>query len=406
VVGTPSRHPPADPQTKMTQPDDFAPLPAIPRITDAAEEGGDDITVARDYLQQLQERSIRGLAEWLHGAFQGNWHTEAEHIDATIKRIRGARANADFELGRVVPQYSCAIEQICETLKLPLRGGVASGAVYQPRDVPAQTPVFGTNASVIVIPEHTLMLCHFMCKALSWAFPIEEQPGRYAVSFKAKRVLKRFRRDPRLTAYLARTLAFSATHDRRCLDGVKFESLSGGPRLLAIELLCATEIFVIAHEYGHHIDEHKLGDSADVEGLIGDNPIIEELRADYLASLITAHFGATFKPPNPWAASAAVAIVALGSTDLVFRTRSFLESGVDRVRSSNTHPPMMVRMIAVERLNRRYDPRERAKMRNLRREIRHIMTNLWDVIRPELERLRDRGLCPLPISAEDAQWLP
>ena len=163
---------------------------------------------------------------------------------------------------------------------------------------------------------------------------------------------------------------------------------------------------MIAHEYGHHIDEHHLGDSAEVDGLRGDAPIQQELRADYLAALITAHFGATSEPRNVWAASAAAGIVALGAMNLVLHARSFLETGIDRVRVSDTHPPMMVRLIAVDRLNRLYDPRDRIGMRNMRRSMRQVMTSLWDLIRPELKRLHDRGIRPLPLGPEEAQWLP
>ena len=209
-----------------------------------------------------------------------------------------------------------------------------------------------------------------------------------------------------ITSYLARTVAYCATHDIHCLGGLRFEPLTGAPKVVATHLLIATEIFILAHEYGHHIDEHQLGEFADVDGLAGDLPYAQELRADYLAALITAHFGAICTPRNPWAASAAVAIIGLGAMDLVFRTRRFLETGLDREHVSDTHPPMMVRMIGVERLNRRYNPRERAKMREMRKNMRRVMTGLWDVIKPELQQLWKRGIRSMPLAAKDAQWLP
>lgn len=379
---------------------------AIPPVAAAPEESGENIMIARDYLGQLQQRSLQGLAEWQLGTTQGVWRPEPEQLEEVIEGLRAQRRDPDGELGQVVTGHSQSIEKICEILDLPLRDGVASGVVYQPRDVPAQTPVFGTNASVIVIPEHSLMLCHFVCKALARAFPIEEEPKRYAISLKPKRILKRFRRNPELIAYLAGSVAYAATRDPRSFRGLQFEPLAGAARVVAEQLLCATEIFMIAHEYGHHIDEHRLGDSADVEGLTGDTPIIQELRADYLAALISAHFGARCEPHNTWAASGVGAIVALGAMNLVLRARYFLETGGDRVPASNTHPPMMVRLVAVDRLNRLYDPRERIAMRNQRRNMREVVTSLWDLIRPELRRLHDRGLRPLPLSQDEAQWLP
>jgi hypothetical protein len=376
----------------------------IPPAADVGEGSGEDFLIARDYLRQLQDRSMHGLAEWLVGSKHGVWHTDAEYLKAASERIRAHRHEADLNLGGVVPKFSTVIEGLCEKLKLPLRGGVACGAVYQPKDVPAQMPVLGTNASVIVIPEHSLMQCHYISKALAWGFPIEKEGERHAVSLRPKRILKKLRRDP---TYLARAIAYCATHDGRCFAGLNYQSTAGVARVLHIELLLATEIFMVAHEYGHHIDDHRLGGGADVEGLIGDTPIIQELRADYLAALITAHFGATScQPRNYWATSGVAAIIVLGAMDLVLRARAFLQTGVDRVRPSDTHPPMMVRLLAVDRLNRRYDPRERVATRNSRRNIRHVMTSLWDLIQPELRRLRDRGIRPLPLCSEEAQWLP
>jgi hypothetical protein len=377
----------------------------IPPTSDGLDAGGDELAIATDYLQQLQDRSIRGLVQWGHGAATGNWSATAEELDAVIEQVRAGLLDPSVGLGEVVSGYSVVIEDICRTLNLPLRGGVATGVVYQPRDVPAQSPVPGTNASVIVVPRHSLMLCHFVCKALAWAFPIEEQPTRYAISLKPKRVLKKLRRDRRLCSYLAQGIAFCATHDRACFS-VHFEPLTGAPRILGHHLLTATEIFMIAHEYGHHIDEHRLGDVADVEGLDGDAAIIQELQADYVGALITAHFGARTEPKSSFAASAAGAIIALGAVDLAQRAHSLLSSGVDRVRASKTHPPTMVRMIAVDRLNRLYDPRERIAMRNMRRSTRRIMDSLWDLIKPELLQLRARGITPLPVGPDDDQWLP
>ncbi len=382
------------------------PVPANQMVPLTAEIAGDDFAVARDLLEQLQRRSLKGLATWLIGTTEGNWETEADHVEAMAKQIEASRRDSDASLGTLVPDYAAMIEQICNSLKLSLRGGVASGVVYQPSDVPAQMPVPGTNASVIVIPEHSMMLCHYVCKALSWAFPVDLEGEQYAVSHKAKRILKKFRRDKRVAAYLARTVAYCATHDVHCLEGLRFEPLDGAPKVIATYLLIATEIFVLAHEYGHHIDEHQLGEFADVDGLVGDLPYAQELRADYLAALITAHFGATCTPRNPWAASAAAAIIGLGAMDLVFRTRRFLETGLDREYISDTHPPMMVRMIGVERLNRRCDRREREKMRTIRKNTRRVMTGLWDVIKPELQQLWRRGIRSMPLAAKDAQWLP
>jgi hypothetical protein len=91
----------------------------IPSGADDAAKGGDDILAARDYLQQLQEGSVRELAEWLLGTSRGVWHTEAEHLETLVAGLRAGRLNPETELGRVLPPYSRAIEAICENPNLP-----------------------------------------------------------------------------------------------------------------------------------------------------------------------------------------------------------------------------------------------------------------------------------------------
>ena len=220
-----------EPAVAKTPNADDADPHAIPRS--ATDVDGEDLAIARDYLRQLQDTSMRGLAQWALGISDGAWRTESEHLDGVVDNIRAARgrsADPHGELGDVVEGYSSAVEQICKSLNFPLRGGVAAGIVYQPSDVPAQTPVLGTNASVIVIPEHSLMLCHYVCKALALACPFEVEPTRYAVSIKPKRILKRLRKNPEILSYLARTVAYCATNDPQCLAGLQFKPLANGSR--------------------------------------------------------------------------------------------------------------------------------------------------------------------------------
>src|SRR5216684_2202642 len=158
--------------------------------------------------------------------------------------------------------------------------------------------------------------------------------------------------DPDLRSYAAHCFAFCATWNRRYLRPMR--RVHGAARPVWLQLLMATELFVIAHEYAHHIEQHRVGDSVGVDGASSELRKVQELRADQLAALITAHFGA--ENSNSFAQSGSSAVLALIGTDMVRRTRSVLETGdVEERFVSDTHPPLGDRLQVLDTL--RYDPR-------------------------------------------------
>jgi hypothetical protein len=161
----------------------------------------------------------------------------------------------------------------------------------------------------------------------------------------------------------------------------------------------ATELFVIAHEYGHHIALHKMTDSASVDGV--PDAKIHELEADHLAALITAHLGAELRLQFAHCGSAGV--ITLIGTDMVRRVRSVLMTGEEEPFDSDTHPPLAHRLMMLETL--RYDPRQAEAVHKARQHFVSIMEGLWELIVPDLKKMHARGIRPLPLR-RDRQWLP
>ena len=156
----------------------------------------------------------------------------------------------------------------------------------------------------------------------------------------------------------------------------------------------ATELFVVAHEYGHHIALHKIDDGADLKE--------QELEADHLAALITAHVGAELR--LQFAHGGQAGVIALLGTDIVRRARSVLTTGREEPFSSDTHPPLHQRLLMLDTL--RYDPREADAVRAGRQHLIEIMEGLWELILPDLQRMYARGIRPMPMKEADTQWLP
>jgi hypothetical protein len=374
-----------------------------PRIRERSAEArvlettqSEDVAIAQDYLRQHQHKSVARLAETVLLSITGRrGRIPPEVVASVAARLSFGRTTGPLNgFEQILKVYCHWIEHICARLKLPLHSGVAAGIVWHPSLVPAQKGVLTTNASIIVIPEWTLMLCHYICKLLSRSMPTEDKsrPGKIGITIAPEVVLAKIRSTPKLRKYAAGFFAFCATHDRRPLRSLK--NASGLARPAWIQLLMATELFVIAHEYGHHIALHQTEDGADLK--------MQELEADHLAALITAHIGA--ETGLQFAHGGEAGVIALIGNDMVRRARSVLTSGREEPFTSETHPPLKHRLFMLETL--RYDAREAEAVRLARQHLAEIMEGLWDLILPDLKKMNARGIRPIPMKEADSQWLP
>jgi hypothetical protein len=150
------------------------------------------------------------------------------------------------------------------------------------------------------------------------------------------------------------------------------------------------ELFVVAHEFGHHIAKHSLEGSAAVDSESNLQSKIDELEADRIAALIVADFGAESQIHA--AHSVAGGVVALVGLDLLRRTRSVLSTGRVQQIDSNTHPTLDQRLLVFDTL--RYDPRNVEHVRSTRQNFRDILEGLWDLILPDLQAMHARGIRP------------
>ena len=203
----------------------------------------DDLAIANDYLRQHQQKSIAQLTETVLLSITGrSGPIPPEVIASVTERLSFGRTTGPLnEFEQMLKTYCVWIEHICSKLKLPLHSGVAAGVVWHPSLLPAQKPVLMTNASIIVIPKSTLMLCHYICKLLSRSMPTKDAGEKIGVTIVPDEVLARIRSLPKLRRYAAGFFAFCATRNKQPLR--KLKNASGLARPVWIQLLMATRAF-------------------------------------------------------------------------------------------------------------------------------------------------------------------
>ncbi len=324
----------------------------------------------REYLDHRQDSSIIDLANHLVTSQIGA--AEPNVSRAIAERLRLGK-ETDFRGGfqELVDLYSYWIESTCEKLGLPLHSGVACGVVWSPTFEPLQQYFFDSDVSRIEIPEWTLMLCHFFAKLLARTAKITVEGEGLAVLIDAPTVSTKIRSNVKLRKYAAGFLASFATGNKRAYTPMS--KVTGKTKTVYWHLLTASEVFVLAHEYAHHILQHKSGGWAGDDSARDELMKAQELAADLVAARIAAHIGFDLKSPHAHMGGGGV--LALTAVDMLRRAKSVLATGIEQPFISDTHPTLKERLLNLGLL--RYDPRNVEAAQNTRNNFERIMEEIW-----------------------------
>ena len=166
------------------------------------------------------------------------------------------------------------------------------------------------------------------------------------------------------------------------------------------ELLDAMEIFVVAHEFGHHALEHGVSDPNQLSSSAPLAPELE-LDADRYAHMVGVRISLAEQPANCLGLSGAGIVLALSSLELVQKAKQVLQTGSDTLVPSITHPSVHERISAIAQMDE-FAPEEiRLPSLVTRSHTREIMERLWLEVRPHFLSLHDQGVRPKAIDGQD-----
>ena len=217
-----------------------------------------------------------------------------------------------------------------------------------------------------------------MARSLIYTQKGDEQ----AICYDPLKVVDKIKSDQGLTRYwMAILLSFAYSDGPHLIPSELHEPQVAHARF---QLLQAMELFVLAHERGHHVSP-----SARFEGFpvqFGDNEYHnEEIRADVIASTIVNYLGGDPNTVNLFAGSGAAAVLVLSIFDMIGKTRAFLITGKDFVPLSNTHPSAKERSATIgATVDCMLHESERPFLADTRDCFTKIMDGLWEHLRNEL----------------------
>ncbi|SOB80754.1 hypothetical protein SAMN06297144_1220 [Sphingomonas guangdongensis] len=264
----------------------------------------------------------------------------------------------------------------------------------EPRTGPfaSKIGVVMTEQSIIAVGSFTYRFCGLVAKAFTRTLRLE--PGLWEPDdFTPARARTLLRRNPAVLIYWLRIhLSFALTGTNLT---VPFKPSTKEEIVLVEQVARAMEIFIVAHEYGHH----HFGHGRDVEA----DAHAEEFGADQFALRIGAPLGLQERFWNPYLESGAGGAILLMALETLRHFETFLGG---RVPVADTHPVASARIDAFDTVAL-MEPRRFAALKGYRTASRRLMAVVHELmdeilagipveLRASLTRMRAELAAELP----------
>lgn len=299
------------------------------------------------------------------------------------------------------------IEQSAEKNNLPLHAGVAAGVVMRSGIAATQERVMMTEASVITMSSDLMILINRIAKLLALSIPIESrEDGTHVPQYDFVAVLDQINKTENLRAYWIRLFMDYSKNFKSPSAGEVIVITNEDQQTLWIDFDEAMNLFVLGHEYGHHIAKHSLGGQIGAEWDDSISMHHNELEADLLATILSTSAGQLTDRPNYCALTGLGAVVILTVLDCIRKGESILKTGrADIGNESQTHPPLEKRLeIIRDYITHFIGDKGIETVRTMHNCIHDLINTAWDNSAEELSKAYQDGVRPPNDSPQD--WLP
>ncbi|MGL3212511.1 hypothetical protein [Bradyrhizobium sp. BR 1433] len=327
--------------------------------------------LAKDEFAALVDPAHRDSddeARMAQGLRASGWTDRA--IEQVIERTRREIATAPKTSPGVNPFVEAHLARLCDLiemtmdrLKLDSHAKVARGVEPRAWATAAKINVVMTDQSIITVSAFLFRFCGLIARAFLRTIRLDPF-GWDSARFDLERARNILSKSPETFIYWFRiymSFALSGTHVL-----VPYKPSTPGELIPFEHIALSMELFVIAHEYGHHHCAHGKNIEAD--------PHKEEFEADQFALRICgameSHYGGI---DNPYLRSGAGGVILLYALQTLRAVEGAL--GLSQTGISDTHPTLFTRLekfdsVAVLR------PRDFEHLKSFRTAAENLMSTV------------------------------
>ncbi|WP_186260267.1 hypothetical protein [Burkholderia gladioli] len=301
------------------------------------------------------------------------------------------------------------IEAACDALGYQLRDGVSIGFLSAESTEAMQQSVMLTETSVIMMTENLHMLIHRTAKLLALTVPFEVVNGnQFKISEDIADAVALANGNAQLREQWSKLFIDYAVAPGTPYRGDVVVVTGNERQTMWEDLGGAMNLFVVGHEYAHHILKHSLSGSASASGLDVDASHRMEVEADILGLMLSMRAGHDEAIPNIFACFGVGAAVVLTVIEYSRHAAQVLAYGQVKDESRTTHPALRDRLECIAQivpeLLKPHGSDQTGVVRRIHGMFVAIIQNAWNSAEEVLVRAHQNGT--RPIYSDNGGWLP